>query len=447
MTPPTAPPHRPSWRAWVIGILAMAAFGLAVATLYPGWYSFDTSWQLWQAQTRRFSDLQPPGMAIAWSILLDLGLPPGSLLVVHLGALSLGSALLGLAIRRLHGIVLPLVLLWPPFLVLFGHLWIDVSLAAALTLATGWIGWTRATGRAAWGWLAAIPLAYAVGVRHNAVFAVPPLLFLLLAETPRSPRGVIARSVLAIALSAGVFVAWAGVSKLVVTIPSPVLNVLAIWDLSAASVASGELLLPEGVHGPGLTVDELRPLVNADTVMHVLNGTRSGINPGIESPLPAGVERELRLRWLALPFTHPGAWLRHRLAVAALLFGPQGTDRGESAFIIPKVIARPGNPVVVANDTAPNAWLLATIRTWRDGPACMPLTYLAIAVAASGLALRRGFRGDRGLVLALASGAWLVALPLTVLAPAAEWRYSLWPMMAATFALFFALDGGERTAR
>lgn len=393
-----------SWRPWVVGATALAAFGIAVATLYPGWYSFDTSWQLWQAGTRRFSNLQPPGMAIAWSFLLDLGLPPGALLVAHLGALALGTALAGLAIRRPHGVLLPLVMLWPPFLVLFGHLWIDVSLAAALTLATGWIAWTRSTGRRAWGWLAALPLAYAVGTRHNAVFALPPLLYLLLAGSPRLPRGRAARTALALALSAAAFAGWAGVSKLVVTIPAPVLNVLAIWDLSAASAASGELLLPEGVAGPGLTVDELRPLVNTDTVMTVLNGTKSGINPGIESPLPADVEAELRRRWLALPFTHPAAWLRHRLSVAGMLLGPQDRGRAESAFIIPRVIARPGNPAIVMNDSDANAWLLATARSWRDGLACTPLAYLVLGLAAAAMAWRPGFRGDRGLVLASRPG-------------------------------------------
>lgn len=446
MNPTPAPNHTRPWRRGFIGVATLAAFGLAVATLYPGWYSFDTSWQLWQANNGRYSNLQPPGMALAWSLLLGMGLPPGALLVAHLAALATGTALLALSLRRAHGLLLPLALLWPPFLVLFGHLWVDVSLAAALTLATGWIAWARATGRTAWAWLAAIPLAYAVGVRHNAVFALPPLLFLLIARVPGSPRGAAATAVLSLALSAAAFAAWAGVSRLVVTIPSPTLNALAIWDLSAASVASGELLLPEGVYGPGLTVDELRPLVNAETVVTILEGTRNGINPGIDSPLPAGVERELRLRWLTLPLTRPKAWLRHRLAVTATLFGPQRHENVESNFIIPAIIARPGNPVIVANDTAANAALLKVVRAWRDGPACMPLTYLALAVVASGLALRRGFRGDRGLVLALASGAWLVALPLAVLAPAAEWRYSLWPMMAATFALFFALDG-ERTAR
>jgi len=439
MTPPAERP----WRTGVIVVAALAVFAIAVATLYPGWYSFDTSWQLWQARTGRFSNLQPPGMAFAWSILLAAGLPPGSLLVAHLGALALGTALFGLAIRRPHGMALPLVLLWPPFLVLFGHLWIDVSLAAALTLATGWIAWTRSTGRPAWGWYAALPLAYAVGVRHNAVLALPPLLYLLVAETPRAPKGAPARLAIAVAISVAAFGAWSGVSKRLVTIPSPVLNVLAIWDLSAVSVASGELLLPAGVHGPGLTVDELRPLVNTDTVMTVLNGTRSGINPGIETPLPDDVEKELRRRWIQLPFTHPVAWLRHRYGIAQWLFGPQGGPRGKSAFIIPTIIAREGNPVIVANDTPANAWLLATVRAWRDGIACMPFAYLLLAAAASGLAMRRGFSGDRGMVHALAIGCWLMALPLAVLAPAAEWRYSLWPMLSAVLALMLALDRGE----
>ena len=441
MTPYTVRP----WRIGIIGVAALAVFAFSVATLYPGWYSFDTSWQLWQARNGRFSDLQPPGMAFAWSVLLAAGLPPGSLLVAHLAALAAGTALLGISVRRLHGLALPLVLLWPPFLVTFGHLWNDVSLAAALALATGWISWTRATGRPAWGWLAAIPLAYAIGVRHNAVLAAPPLIFLLLVPAPASARRAASGVVLAIALSAGVFAGWAVVSRWVVTIPSPVLNVLAIWDLSATSVESGELLLPEGVYGPGLTVDELRPLVKAGTVYYVVTGTRNGINPGFAEPLPPAVERELRMRWLSLPFTHPVGWLRHRLAMAWLLFGPQRPDRGESDFIVPVVIDRPGNPVIVANDSPANAWLLGTVRAWRPTVAGMPLAYLLLSVLACALALRRGFGGDRGLVLALAAGAWLVALPLAIFSASAEWRYLTWPMMSSALALLLALDGGRRS--
>ncbi|MBK7658584.1 MAG: hypothetical protein IPJ28_05285 [Betaproteobacteria bacterium] len=111
MTPYTVRP----WRIGIIGVAALAVFAFSVATLYPGWYSFDTSWQLWQARNGRFSDLQPPGMAFAWSVLLAAGLPPGSLLVAHLAALAAGTALLGISVRRLHGLALPLVLLWPPF--------------------------------------------------------------------------------------------------------------------------------------------------------------------------------------------------------------------------------------------------------------------------------------------------------------------------------------------
>ncbi|MBK7660093.1 MAG: hypothetical protein IPJ28_13525 [Betaproteobacteria bacterium] len=77
------------------------------------------------------------------------------------------------------------------------------------------------------------------------------------------------------------------------------------------------------MYGPGLTVDELRPLVKAGTVYYVVTGTRNGINPGFAEPLPPAVERELEgMRWLAS--LHPSlGWLRHRLAMAwFLLFGP-----------------------------------------------------------------------------------------------------------------------------
>ena len=183
------PARRRASPAPVVAI-AIAVFALAVFTLYPGFYTFDSAYQLYQARTGEYHGLQPPTMTLAWAGLLGLGLPPGSLLVVHLAALCAGAALIGLSLPRPWGLIAPLVLLWPPFLALFGHLLIDVGLAASLLLATGWIAWTRATGRGALGWWAAIPLAYAVGVRHNALLAVPPLFFLLLAH--KSSRGLLA---------------------------------------------------------------------------------------------------------------------------------------------------------------------------------------------------------------------------------------------------------------
>lgn len=415
-------------------LVAMAAFAVAVYTLYPGWYSFDSAYQLHQARTGDFASIQPPAMPLAWAALLAFGLPPGALLVVHLAALFAGAALLGLSMARARGVAAPLVLLWPPFLVVLGHLWIDVSMAAALLLAAGWIAWTRATGRAALGWWAAIPLAYAIGPRHNALFAVPPLLFLLLPW----PRKALARAVVAVGLTLAAFGAWTAVARMV-AVPVPVWSVIAIWDLAAVSVESGEMLLPAGVRGPGLTVEELRPLVNAHSVTGLLTGTSSGINAGLITPLAEEAKRELMRRWVRLPFTHGMAWLRHRLAVTASLFGPQPPGRAEAEFIQPIVTAYGDNPPIRRNETTANELLLRAARALHHTLLCAPIVYFALSIVAVGIAARPRFTGDRMLVGALALGTWLYAAPLVVLAPATEWRYALWPMVSAVVALLLAL--------
>jgi hypothetical protein len=435
------PARRPASGPAPVVAIAIAAFAVAVFTLYPGFYTFDSAYQLYQARTGEYHSLQPPTMTLAWAGLLAAGLPPGSLLVVHLAALCAGAALIGLSLPRPWDLIAPLVLLWPPFLALFGHLLIDVSLAASLLLATGWIAWTRATGRAALGWWAAIPLAYAVGVRHNALLAVPPLLFLLLAH--KSSRGLLANIAIALGLTAAAFAAWTGVWRMVAP-PVPAWSSTAIWDLSAVSVASGELLLPPGVHGPGLTVEELRPLVNSYASMTILTGTRSGINAGLlEPPLPEAVKRELMLRWVRLPFTHGKAWLRHRLDVAWSLFGVRRAGEPEGQFIEPIATPFRDNPPIRKNETVANDLLLRAVQALHYTPWTAPIAYLALSIFALALALRAGFAGDRMLVGALVLGTWLFALPLVVLVPAADWRYALWPMVSAVVALLLALGGAS----
>lgn len=442
------PPRRRSWK-WrlavvVVGILAAAA---ATAVLYPGWYSHDSAWLLMQARTRAFSNLQPPMMPLTWSFLLQQGLPPGSLLVAQLAVLAFGLAMLGMAVRPVLALLLPLVMLWPPFLVLLGHLWIDVTMAAALAAAVGWIALSGAGLPARYAWLAALPLAYAIAVRHNAAAAAVPLLYVMVSRAAGAPRRTSARAGVTLALAAGAIGASALLARQVVVMPMPAWTPTAIWDLSAASVASGRVLLPEGMRGASLTVEELRPLVNADTSNDILTGTESGVNPGVDSPLPPPVERELLAAWVQLPFTHTAAWACHRAGVAWSLLGPQRTDKWESLFIMPRVIPYADNPPIKVNDTRLNARLLEWARSARQTPFFTPLAYLLLAVAGVALSLRPRFGGDRPLIVALAASAWLHALPLVLIVPAAELRYLLWPMMAGLLAFLLSLDAAGPGAR
>jgi hypothetical protein len=366
--------------------------------------------------------------------------------VAHFAVLAIGLAMLGMAVRPVLALPLALVTLWPPFLVLFGHLWIDVTMAAALAAAVGWIAWSRAAFPAGYAWLAALPLAYAIAARHNAAAAALPLVYVMVSRAAGAPRRAAARAGVTLAIVAGALAASAWLARQVVVIPMPAWTPTAIWDLSAASVDSGRMLLPEGMRGPALTVEELRPLVNADTSMSLLVGTKSGVNPGIDSPLPPPVERELLEAWLQLPFTQTSAWARHRAAVAWSLLGPQRGDKVESLFIVPRVIPYADNPPIGANGTKPNALLVEWARAAKETPLFTPLAYLLLALAGAALALRPRFRGDRPLIVALAASAWLHALPLVLIVPAAELRYLLWPMMAGLLAFLLALDGAGAPA-
>lgn len=375
-------------------------------------------------------------MALLWAGLIGAGLPPGSLLVVHLAGYVVGAVLLGLSVNGRAGLVFSLLLLWPPFLALFGHLWTDVGMAAALMLAAGWIAWTNAMGRSRLAWLAVIPLTYAICVRHNALFAAPPFFYLLVHH--RQNLSIRAKAAIAVSLTAAAFGVAVTLSKLSVARSVPAWSSTAIWDLSAASVASGRLLLPKGMHGPTLTTDELRPLLNPHASLNLLTGTKSGINAGVVEPLPVEVERELLVRWLQLPFTHGSAWFNHRAAIARSLFGTQQPDK---VFIEPYVHQFRDNPTIHANTSRMNAALRELLGGMRETLWCAPAVYLGLSLVAVGLALRRQFPGDRALVVCLSASAWLFALPLAVVLPAADWRYTLWAMLGSVLALLLAVAG------
>ena len=431
-----------------IALRAGAAIVAAVAAawvLYPGWYSFDAAHQLQQAVQGRYSDLQPPAMALAWAGLLALGLPPGALLVVNLAAAVVGLALLGRALRGAWGATLPLLVLWPPFLVLFGHLWSDVALAALMLLAAGLL-LGPSVGRTAP--LAAMALlCVVVALRHNAAPAVLPLFVLALARWPGAPSRLTMRLALALPRVLVAVLAASTLSRAVTERPVPSWTPTAVWDLAAASVESGELLLPPGTHGPAMTVDELRAYMDHDMALGLWLRAPSGINVGIAAPLPPGTERELLRRWLALPLTHPRPWLSHRARVAWSLFGPQRADKPTELLIVPQVVALEGNPPIRANATAANRALVEGVLARKASIWIAPAGYLLLGVAASLLALRRGMPApSRSAVLALAASGWLYAAPLALVAPSAEWRYAFWPMLACLVAFALAAFPCRRQA-
>lgn len=417
-------------------LLAAALLSLVGAWIvYPGWLSFDAASHLHQAVSGEFLDLQPPAYAAFWGVLLRVGLPPGALLVLVLATLEFALAGLALAagLRGPRALVLLLVPAWPPFLVLCGHLWTDVALVALLTLALACGSSVGRGGRLA----ALLALAAACAVRHNALAAVVVLAWWLAGLEARSWRR-------RLALSLGALLLVGGSSQLgnrALTVQHMTAwTPTAIWDLAAVSATRGEVLLPPQMIGADMSVGQLAGALDCHTVIHLLTGTRSGINPGIDAPLPEPVLADLRQRWLTLPLRSPRAYLRHRACVAASLFGPQSAEKPETLIFVPEIVERAGNPPMTRNATAVNAWLVAWMRTHRGDLVVAPLLPLLLGLAALVIARRRSLPDDaRARIDVLVLSGLAYAASLLPLAPAAEYRYAFWPMLSGSLAFLLAL--------
>ncbi len=419
-------------------VLALAAAVLTVAgtlTLYPGWLSFDAATHLHQAVHGDYVDLQPPAYAAFWGTLLRAGLPPGALLVLVLATLEFALAGIALATRLSlpRALLVLLIPAWPPFLMLCGHLWTDVALVALLTLALACGSLGGRGGRLA----ALLALAGACAVRHNALAAVVVLAGWLAGQQTTRWRA-------RLALSLGGLLLVGGSAQLVnraLTVRHvPAWTPTAIWDLAAASAARGEVLLPAEMIGADMGVDQLAGALDCQTVIRLLTGTRSGINPGIDAPLPDPVLGELRRRWLSLPATAPWDYARHRACVAASLFGAQAAEKPETLIFVPDIVERAGNPTLTRNATSANAWLVAWMRAHRGDRIVAPLLPLLLGLAALVIARRRSLPEDaRARIDALVLSGLAYAVSLLPLAPAAEYRYVFWPMLSGGVAFVLAL--------
>lgn len=424
---------------------------IALYSTYPGWLSFDSAYQLWTARSGLFTGVQPPFGAAVWSALLRMGLPPGALLVAHVGAMCAGLWLLAASMRAnlrcsVLALTVPMLVLWPPFLLVIAHLWVDVGLAAAMVLGFGLLAYAQSRESPALAWSALVPLFYAAAVRHNGLAALPPALWLWtgLVLSPNASRmrrftivlvgillfGLSARAVNFLLATDHHLSAWA---------PT------AIWDLAAVSVATDRMLLPVGVRGPELTIAELRGALDHDQSLTLLVGTRSGINAGAITPIQEPHRTELLWRWLRLPFEAPRAWAEHRAAVAWSLFGPQRGDKPTELFMAPGVVHFRDNPRITPNDSGLNRALIGFGQAWRTSLFCTPLAYLTLGLISIALARRRAAPAPCELIIAaVVSGLFYAAL-LIVLAPSSEYRYAFWPMLSGTLAFLLAL--AERSAR
>lgn len=420
-----------------VWLLCAALATLFAAAFYPGLISFDSAYQWWQARSGEVSTINGVGIVLWWRAGRLLQDGPAPLLIANLALFWCGVAWIAQATttslpRRL---LLPLLLAATPASWLLAQIWSDLVLLALLVFATGALLRRRAGGSRAYVAAAGITLFLALTQRHNAVFAVAPLLLFAAGidhatgRSQRLRRMAAAAAALALLLGAETLLA-----RNQVRVHYPVLPSLTLWDLAGMSVHEQQMLLPAYAVKPEATVDDLASAYVPWSNTPLFASPRAGVRYPFQ-PWPAQDLAQLQRDWMAAIATHPGAYIAHRSELLAGLFGTRARELPAELTYVRGPEQYRDNPPTARNDSALQRVWLDLIERLRASLAFAAWPYLLAGLAA---ALHAGWRrdGTRAAALWLVASAWCYALPYAVIAPAAEFRYLLWSCIASLIAVW-----------
>ncbi len=423
-------------RVWPTSVLALALFAATAWMFYPGYLSFDSSFQWYQVRTGNWDNVHPVIMTMIWSA-TDWILPgPAGYFLLQLLAYWSGVAWL---VTRLYDrpalqcTVLLALGLFPPVFSLVPHLWKDIGLLVAVVWAVALlIEDSRRPRRGLRAGSLAL-LALACAYRHNALPLAVPLIWYLTGREPRL-SGWLRRSLatvaalVAIAIVASIPNRWPGVDQ------REVWPVTALWDLTAVSIAEDRVLLPPEWIDPTLTVDELRThfVPYANVPIFETGKIRDSISWTVTDAQSDALDRA----WLSLWTHHFGDYAWHRARLTALLFGIDQTAVPNTLILQPGVLPLADNPPISREAPALQRWWNAGMEALLDTPLYAFWVYVLVALVIAAAATRRV---HHPLLWPVLLSAFLYVLPLPLVAPSAEWRYLIWPVFATPLALMLLL--------
>lgn len=413
-------------------LVALAGFALDVAAFWPGQMSFDSAYTWWQARGGATTDIAPPMLIHLWRICDAIVEGPGLVFALHLALFWCGLALVADAVgaTRARTVLLMLVVaLTPVTWLLRAHVWTDVGLFSALVLVVGALAQAQTSARRAWIVVALPALLYAGAVRFNALPAILPFALWI--------GWLVARSRVRIALvAAAVFFgagAFAAIVNAQVDRHVPLWTATAEWDLAAISVASGEMLLPPFMIGPGLDVDELSHAFRYWSNVPMLQNTTHGMrDPFTEDYSPTQLAT-LRAAWIDAIRAHPRAWLEQKGRQAGALLGLHDADWPRELIYVDDDVQYRDNPRVARNRSALHAALMSAAERLRTTHALAGWPWLLIGLATLPIAWRRRGELVGSIALIALASAWLYLVPMLPIA-AAELRYLGWPCVASVLA-------------
>lgn len=417
-------------------LAALAGLLFTLLAFWPGYLSWDSAWQWWQARTGELDPAHPPVMVRVWQ-LSRLVLPdPGGMLLLQAALwwaamAAFAQALGGGAWRRAGTVVF--IGAWPPLLALLPHLWKDLWMMGGFALAVALLVAEQRAPRPSLRVAAVLALGAGVAFRLNALPAALPLLaWVAWRQWPGRGLRVAAMTVL-------LAVVVQGVSWIANLAPGaramPVWPAVAMWDIAAVSIAEDELLFPPEWVEPGLTVADLRrdfsPFVNVPSF------ASGQLRLNFYTEFTPEEYAALREAWLSLPLRHPRAYFAHRAEVTAYLLGFRQQAHPDYLVLQPTIVPLRDNPAVAPPSGALHGGLQAVLNDAVDTPLFAAWPYLLASLLLAAFAAWRRAPGD-GLVAAVAVSGWALALPLVLLSPSSDFRYLGWCLLATLMAVALA---------
>ena len=437
---------------WLAAGLGLAA---VLAVFWPGYMSWDSAYQWWQARNDQFDSVHPPLMAMIWQLTDRMVVGPGGMFALQAAllwsALALFAAALPVRPAWRFAIVLALGF-WPPLVAMLPHVWKDLWTLGGFAWALALLAQDLRAPHRGWRAGALLALAFACAFRHNAITGALPLVAWIAwreaaAVPARSVRGRVGGAMaITVAMMAAVMIV-SGLPNLDSRVrhTQRVWSVVTLWDAAAVSLAEGALVYPPELADPSLTLDELRDhFVDYSNTSVYLTGK---LRHSFEGPYTPEQRAALDALAWSLPRDHAAAYFAHRWRLTQLLLGWDRAGLPDGLVMMPGLHQYEDNPPVPPQSSALHARALAALRSLIDTPLFAGWIYLALCLAVIVIAAVPRRHAAAGaarspsltLAAAVAASSLTYALPLALASGSAEFRYLAWPVLATLAAILLTL--------
>jgi len=335
-----------------------------------------------------------------------------------------------------RSLVVVILGLLPPLWIHSATIWNDTGVTSSLLLAVACTLLLKRTG-VRWIFIVGfLALCYAQAAKQTAIFAAMPLFYILCDAYFNSGRRcgrwpkitMLATALLVSSLFAGYMFSSVGVEKYTKW------PTIAIWDLTAVSIAEQKMLMPTAIL-----------LFKNEPETKTLARMEERFNPvannrliGVANLFPESEHlQELFKAWLALPVDYPVSYIKHRVRVFTRVLGI-GPDKIHLAFHYP-IIPNDFGLQLLNQDNKVLGTFIHWVALSTNTLIYRPWFYLAILVLILVLTTYQqlqinSFR-TRFLICMGFSGLLYIS-PLLIAAPATDFRNVLW-MVACSVVMFF----------